>query len=219
VAVALIVAAGSGERLGAERPKAFVVVGGRRMLDWSVDALRAVSAVERIAVALPSGEEAPEGTVGVPGGAARSDSVRAALGAVGDGDPVLVHDAARPLAGPDLFERALSGLQDAGCDGAVAAAPVSDTIKEVDADRSVVSTLDRSRLWAVQTPQVFRREALERALDVPASVLAAATDDAWLVERSGGSICVVEAPRENLKVTTPVDLRLAEALLAGRKDA
>jgi 2-C-methyl-D-erythritol 4-phosphate cytidylyltransferase len=131
---------------------------------------------------------------------------------------VLVHDAARPLAGAELFERALSELEDAGCDGAVAAAPVSDTIKEVDDDRNVVSTLDRGQLWAVQTPQAFRREALERALDVPGAVLAAATDDAWLVERAGGSVCVVEAPRENLKVTTPVDLQLAEALLAGRGD-
>jgi 2-C-methyl-D-erythritol 4-phosphate cytidylyltransferase len=218
VAVALLVAAGSGKRLGAGRPKALVDLAGRPMLEWSLDALRAVEEVERISVALPPGEDAPEGTVTAPGGTVRSESVRSALDAVGEGDPVLVHDAARPLAEPELFERTLRELEDSGCDGAVAAAPVSDTIKEVGEDRSVVSTLDRGRLWAVQTPQAFRREALERALDVAPDVLAAATDDAWLVERAGGSVCVVEAPPENLKITTPSDLRIAEALLGQRPE-
>jgi 2-C-methyl-D-erythritol 4-phosphate cytidylyltransferase len=217
VAVALLVAAGSGDRLRAERPKAFVALAGRPMLEWSLEALRAVPQVQRIAVALPPGEEAPPGTVGAPGGSVRSESVRSALGAVGDGDPVLVHDAARPLAQPELFQRALKELQDSGCDGAVAAAPVADTIKEVGEDRSVASTLDRSRLWAVQTPQAFRRQALERALDVPGDVLAAATDDAWLVERAGGSVCVVDAPPENLKITTPLDLEVADLRLRQRR--
>jgi 2-C-methyl-D-erythritol 4-phosphate cytidylyltransferase len=216
VAVALIVAAGSGERLGSERAKAFVALGGRPMVEWSVETVRSVPGVDRVVVALPPGEEAPTGTVGVPGGAVRSASVRAALAAAGDGDPVIVHDAARPLAPPDLFARALAELEAHGCDGVVAAAPVADTVKEADAERAVVRTLDRGRLWAVQTPQAFRRAALERALDVDEEVLAAATDDAWLVERAGGSVRVVPGPRENLKVTTPVDLRVAELLLAER---
>jgi 2-C-methyl-D-erythritol 4-phosphate cytidylyltransferase len=166
-----------------------------------------------VVVALPPGAEAPAGTVGVPGGAVRSASVRAALEA-SEGDPVVVHDAARPLATPDLFARTLAELD--ACDCAVAAAPVSDTVKEADDDGAVVRTLDRGRLWAVQTPQAFWRPVLERALDVDDDVLAAATDDAWLVERAGGSVRVVTAPRENLKVTTPVDLRVAELLLAKR---
>jgi 2-C-methyl-D-erythritol 4-phosphate cytidylyltransferase len=214
VAVALIVAAGSGERLGAERPKAFVALGGRPLVEWSVDAVRSVPAVERVVVALPPGEDAPAGTVGVPGGAVRSASVRAALAAAGDSDAVVVHDAARPLARPELFARTLAELE--ACDCAVAAAPVTDTVKEAGEDRAVVRTLDRGRLWAVQTPQAFRRDALERALDVDDEVLAAATDDAWLVERSGGTVRVVPAPRENLKVTGPIDLRVAELLLAER---
>jgi 2-C-methyl-D-erythritol 4-phosphate cytidylyltransferase len=217
LAVALVVAAGSGERLGAQRPKAFVALGGRLMLEWSVRALREVPAVQRIVVALPEGEEAPAGTVGVPGGEVRSASVRSALDAAAGGDPVIVHDAARPLAPAHLFEQALVELEARGCDAVVAAAPVSDTIKEAGEDRTVRQTLDRSALWAVQTPQAFRREALERALDVPAHVLAAASDDAWLVERAGGSVRVVPAPAENIKVTTPIDLRVAELLVAERE--
>jgi 2-C-methyl-D-erythritol 4-phosphate cytidylyltransferase len=214
VAVALIVAAGSGERLGAERPKAFVALGGRPLVEWSVEAARAVPGIKQVVVALPPGEEAPAGAVGVPGGAVRSASVRAALQAAEDSEAVVVHDAARPLAAPELFARTLAELEE--CDCAVAAAPVSDTVKEADESGAVLRTLDRGRLWAVQTPQAFRRPALERALDVEDAVLAAATDDAWLVERAGGTVRVVPAPRENLKVTSPVDLRVAELLLAER---
>jgi 2-C-methyl-D-erythritol 4-phosphate cytidylyltransferase len=214
VAVALIVAAGSGERLGAPRPKAFVTLAGKPMVQWSIDALRAVPSVERIVVALPDGETAPEGTIGVPGGAVRSASVRAALAAAGPGDPVIVHDAARPLVTPAAVEGTLAALD--GADAAIAAAPVADTIKEADADGSVRATLDRSRLWAVQTPQTFRRDVLERALDVDDDTLAAATDDAWLVERAGGTVRVVSAPPENLKVTTAADLHRAELLLRDR---
>ena len=132
--------------------------------------------------------------------------------AASSGDPVLVHDAARPLVSVALVERCLAAVAQA--DAAVAAAPVVDTIKE--ADGTVVErTLDRSRLWAVQTPQVFRRAVLEEVLAQDDAVLAAATDDASLVEAAGGRVVVVEAPRENLKVTTPLDLRVAELLLRG----
>ena len=209
-AVALLVAAGSGERLGASRPKAFVTLAGRPMLEWSVAALRAAGLSE-IVVALPDGEAAPSGCVGVPGGRMRSASVRAALTAAGEGEWVVVHDAARPLVPSELFRSALAALEGADC--AVAAAPMTDTVKEAGPDLRVVGTLDRSRLWAIQTPQAFRREALERALDVPDDVLAAATDDAWLVERAGGSVVVVPAPPGNFKVTTPHDLQVAELLL------
>jgi 2-C-methyl-D-erythritol 4-phosphate cytidylyltransferase len=216
VAVALIVAAGSGERLGADRPKAFVMLAGKPMVQWSVDALRAVPAIERIAVAVPAGESAPDGTVAAPGGDVRSHSVRSALSVVGAGDPVLVHDAARPLVSTELAERAIDELERLGCDAVVAAARVSDTIKRADGEGVVEETLERSRLWAVQTPQVFRRAALERALEADDAALAQATDDAWLVERSGGRVHVVEGPAGNLKVTTESDLRAAEAALIAR---
>jgi 2-C-methyl-D-erythritol 4-phosphate cytidylyltransferase len=220
MAVALIVAAGRGERLGSGRPKALVMLSGRPMLQWSVDALRSVRAVEQIVVALPEGElgAAPEGTIGVVGGATRSASVNAALAAApAAASTVIVHDAARPLASPELFERTLAELERYQCDAVIAAVPVSDTIKEVAGDgRTVRATLERSRLWAVQTPQVFRRAALERALKAPPEVLAAATDDAWLIEQAGGVVRVAESEPGNIKVTSPTDLRLAEMLLADR---
>jgi 2-C-methyl-D-erythritol 4-phosphate cytidylyltransferase len=219
MAVALIVAAGSGERLGAGRPKALVELAGRPLVQWSIDALRQVQEIERIVLALPPGTAAPAGVRAVEGGACRSESVRRALDAAGEGDPVLVHDAARPLVTADLAERvmaALAGEQDA--DAAIAAAPVTDTVKRVDRAGAVTETLERSELWAVQTPQVFRRAALERALDVSAQELARATDDAWLVEQAGGRVIVVRASEENMKVTVPLDLRVAEMLLAARRE-
>jgi 2-C-methyl-D-erythritol 4-phosphate cytidylyltransferase len=217
LALALIVAAGRGERLGADGPKALVELAGRTLLQWSVDALRVVPAIERIVVALPAGAQGPAGTVGVAGGAVRSESVRLALAAAGGGDGaelVLVHDAARPLLTAELVERVLAAVADH--EAAIAAAPMTDTVKRTGSDGLVRETLERSELWAVQTPQVFRRAALERALDVPDEVLAQATDDAWLIERAGGSVVIVPAPRENLKITTTLDLAMAELLLARR---
>jgi 2-C-methyl-D-erythritol 4-phosphate cytidylyltransferase len=220
VAVALIVAAGRGERLGAPGPKAFVALAGRPLLAWSLETLAAVEAVERIVVAVPPGVafDAPPGTVVVHGGATRSHSVRNALAAAGPGDPVLVHDAARPLATPELFEAALEELGRSGADAVIAAAPVTDTIKRVGrGDLRVRETLERSRLWAVQTPQVFRRDALERHVaGAQEDLLRQATDDAWLVEQGGGTVTILPAPPDNLKVTTPLDLHLAELLLRRR---
>jgi len=190
------------------------MLAGRPMLEWSIDALRRVSAVEQIVVALPPGAAAPAGTLGVPGGRHRSLSVRAALHAA-PGDPVIVQDAARPLLTPALIEAALDELAAHDCDDVIAAAPVTDTIKEAR-DGAVTRTLERAALWAVQTPQVFRREALERALAAPDDVLAGATDDAWLVERAGGRVRVVETSPANFKVTTAYDLRVADLLLRER---
>jgi 2-C-methyl-D-erythritol 4-phosphate cytidylyltransferase len=214
---ALIVAAGSGERLGAGRPKAFVELAGRPLLSFSIDALAQVPDVSRIVVALPAGAQAPPGVVGVQGGPVRSESVRRALAAAGEAETVLVHDAARPLITSRLAAEVIEALAaDATAAGAIAATPVTDTVKRADGSGAVLETLEREGLWAVQTPQVFRRDALERALDVPDGELARATDDAWLVERAGGRVIVVPSPAENLKVTTPLDLRAAELLLAAR---
>ncbi len=218
--VALIVAAGSGERLGASRPKALVELAGRPLVQWSIDALRALAGVEEIVVAMPAGAQAPPGVRAVEGGPVRSDSVRRALAAASPGELVLVHDAARPLLRTELAHGVIAALEhDESAHAAIAAARVTDTVKRVDGAGVVSETLDRSELWAVQTPQVFRREALERALDVPERVLAMATDDAWLIERAGGRVIVVEASPENIKVTTPLDLELAGMLLARRSNA
>lgn len=213
MAVALIPAAGRGERLGSDGPKALVELAGRPLLQWGLDVLAGVPAIERIVVALPAsgstpagavvplpaGIVAPEHVLGVVGGAVRSDSVRLALRAAGTGpaaELVLVHDAARPLLSRELVELVLAAVGPGGVAGAIAAAPLTDTVKRVDGEGLVHETLDRAQLWAVQTPQVFRREALWRALDVPLETLAQATDEAWLVERAGAGARGAGAARE-----------------------
>ena len=189
-AVALLVAAGRGERLGHATPKAFVPCAGRPLLAWSLDALQAVEEIEHVVAALPPGVEAPHGTIGVAGGAERSHSVRAALHAAPASDWVLVHDAARPMLTPQIVAACLDALAEHDCDAAIAAAPVADTIKE-GAGEVVTRTLDRAHLWSVQTPQAFRRDALERALGLGDAALAAATDDASLIESFGGEVRLV----------------------------
>jgi 2-C-methyl-D-erythritol 4-phosphate cytidylyltransferase len=214
----VIAAAGSGERLGAGGPKAFVELGGRPLLDWSLDAFREAALIKEIVVAVPPGEEGPvaeRGVVAVAGGVHRSESVARAVELCGE-EIVVVHDAARPLVTPALINAVVDRLAaDEEAAGAIAAAPVTDTIKEAGEDGLVQRTLDRAGLWAVQTPQAFRAEALREALSDPDS-LPEATDDAMLLERGGGRVLIHPAPAENIKVTTPTDLHVAELLLRER---
>lgn len=210
--VGIIAAGGSGERLGAGKPKAFAVLGGRAMVEWSYDALAAVC--DRVVVAAPPDHQVAGPWSLVAGGDSRSASVRSAALAAPEASVYVVHDAARPLVTPELVQRCLDALQP-GVDGAVAAAPMTDTVKETAPDGRVLHTLDRSALWRIQTPQVFRAAILREALDRDPSALAAASDDASLVEEVGGTVHVVEAPPQNIKVTSEPDLRVAEALLAG----
>jgi 2-C-methyl-D-erythritol 4-phosphate cytidylyltransferase len=207
--VGIVPAGGSGERLGADRPKAFVVCAGRPLIEWSIEVLASVC--DRVVVAAPEGYD--DGPDRVRGGDSRSASVRNALAAAPEAEIFVVHDAARPLVTRELVERCVAALQP-GIDGAIAAVPMTDTVKEVASDGRVLRTLDRSSLWAIQTPQVFEADILRRALERDAAALAAATDDAWLVDDVGGVITVVESFPENLKVTRESDLRIAEALLA-----
>ena len=209
--VGIVPAGGFGERLGADRPKAFVALAGRPLLEWSLDVLR--ESCDRVVVAAPPGYVDPPDRV--EGGDSRSASVRNALLAAPEAEIVVVHDAARPLVTRELVERCLEALEP-GVDGAIAAARMSDTVKEAGPDGRVLRTLDRRSLWRVQTPQVFRAQVLRDALARNETALAAATDDASLVEEMGGGVRVVEAPAENLKITREADLRLAEALLRER---
>lgn len=220
--VALLVAAGSGSRLGLDQPKALVQCAGRPLYQWSLDALLAAPSISEVIVALPEGiglVEQPDRVSTVAGGTERSHSVRAALAAASGVERlVAVHDAARPLITREQIESVIEAARAADTDGAIAAAPVTDTIKQaVGPGRIVQRTLERSGLWSVQTPQVFVREVLATALAQPDDVLAAATDDASLIEARGGTIAIAELPQSNLKVTTAVDLRLAELLLADRR--
>jgi 2-C-methyl-D-erythritol 4-phosphate cytidylyltransferase len=207
--VGIVPAGGSGERLGADRPKAFVVCAGRPLIEWSIEVLASVC--DRVVVAVPEGYD--DGPDRVRGGDSRSASVRNALAAAPEATVAVVHDAARPLVTRQLVERCMAALEP-GIDGAIAAVPMTDTVKEVASDGRVLRTLDRSSLWAIQTPQVFKADILRRALERDAAALAAATDDAWLVDDVGGVITVVESFPENIKVTRESDLRIAEALLA-----
>ena len=207
---AVIVAAGWGERFGG--PKQFAELGGARLVDHAIDT--AAAACDAVAVVVPDATDWHGAAVDalVTGGATRAESVRAGLSAVPPtAEIVVVHDAARPLATPALFEAVITAVRN-GADGAVPGLAVTDTLKRVD-DVRVTATVDRMGLVTVQTPQAFRAVMLRRALDVPADVIAAATDDAWLVERAGGSVRVVESPPSNFKVTTPHDLAVAESLL------
>jgi 2-C-methyl-D-erythritol 4-phosphate cytidylyltransferase len=217
-ATAILAAAGSGERLGADAPKAFVELAGRPMLEWSLAAIDAARSVEEVIVTMPPGHEGRfewPGAREVAGGPSRSESVANAMAHVRT-ELVLVHDAARPLAPAELFDAIVAELEaDPEAAGVIAATPVVDTTKEVLRDREVHRTLDRSSLWSIQTPQGFRTEALRAALD-STELLALASDDAMLVERMGGRVLVHEASPENLKVTTPLDLRVATELLRGR---
>jgi 2-C-methyl-D-erythritol 4-phosphate cytidylyltransferase len=214
----VIAAAGSGERLGAGGPKAFVELAGRPLLDWSLDAFSSAKSIAEVVVAVPPGQEgsvAERGVVAVAGGAHRSESVANALELCG-GEIVVVHDAARPLATPALIDAVVVRLaSDQEAAGVIAAAPVTDTIKQTGDAGEVERTLDRAGLWAVQTPQAFRADALREALSDPDSI-PDATDDAMLVERRGGRVLIHSAPAENLKVTSPLDLSLAGLLLRER---
>jgi 2-C-methyl-D-erythritol 4-phosphate cytidylyltransferase len=198
------------------------------MLEWSLEAFVAAESVGPVIVAVPPGSEgevAGAGVVAVAGGATRSESVAAALERV-DTELVAVHDAARPLITPALIDElvgTLAGRPDVAA--VIAAAPLTDTVKRAREPRdahgdvarggpTVAKTESRDHLWAAQTPQVFRAAALREALAADPQRVRGATDDAMLVEAIGGKVLIYPAPPENLKVTTPTDLRMAELLLS-----
>jgi 2-C-methyl-D-erythritol 4-phosphate cytidylyltransferase len=217
---AVIAAAGSGQRLGAGGPKAFVPLAGRPLVEWSIEAMRACASVRSIVLACPPGhvhDLAADDLTFVDGGATRARSVANAL-AVVETELVAIHDAARPLLTPGLVEGVVATLDaDPDADGAIAATPVAETIKRATGTgESVEGTVDRGELWAAQTPQVFRVEALRRTLAADPGRVDAATDEAMLIEAAGGRVLIHPSPPENLKVTTPLDLEVAEAILQRR---
>ncbi len=215
---AVLAAAGSGARLGAEQPKAFVRLGELPMLAESLGRLEASDWIDQIVVAVPPGWEEPaillaeeigcgKCSASVTGGVTRAASVRLALAEVpDDAAVVLVHDAARPLLPEQVIERVLTALNE-GWDGAVPALPIADTVKRVEADR-VVETLDRTELVTVQTPQAFLADVLRRAI-----AGGEGTDCASLVERAGGRVKAVPGDPRLLKVTTRADLELVASWL------
>jgi 2-C-methyl-D-erythritol 4-phosphate cytidylyltransferase len=215
-------------------------------VEWSIEAFRGAAGVRSIVVACPPGHVHDLGghdLAVVDGGETRAVSVANALAAVGT-ELVAIHDAARPLVTAELIEGVVATLAaDPSADGAIAASPLTDTVKRAAAPASdggegeapsratqptfptdsvgkvrlvVAETVDRGRLWGAQTPQVFRTEALRRALEAAPQAAESATDEAMLIEAAGGRVLIHPAPPENLKVTVPHDLRFAELLLAER---
>ncbi|GAA4384688.1 2-C-methyl-D-erythritol 4-phosphate cytidylyltransferase [Tsukamurella soli] len=212
--IALVPAAGQGVRLGGGCPKAFVELAGRTLLERSVTGLLASGVVDTVVVMVPAdllaeARRVVPGALVVAGGAERTDSVRRGLAAAGCAadDLVLVHDAARPLTPVTVVARVVDALR-AGAPAVVPALPVTDTVKQVDGD-VVTGTVDRAQLRAVQTPQGFVARVLLNAYTAADGI---ATDDAGLVERAGGTVTVVPGDPRALKITTPFDLAVAEAL-------
>jgi 2-C-methyl-D-erythritol 4-phosphate cytidylyltransferase len=215
--VAVVPAAGSGERLAAGVPKAFYQLEGQTLVERAVRGLLDSGVVNTVVVAVPPGrtDEAKlilgEAATVVAGGADRSESVRLALAALsGNPDFVLVHDAARALTPPGLIVRVVEALR-AGHDAVVPGVPLSDTIKAVDANGVVLGTPERAGLRAVQTPQGFATDLLLRAYQRAGA--ADFTDDASLVEHLGGQVQVVEGDPLAFKITTQLDLLLAQAMV------
>jgi 2-C-methyl-D-erythritol 4-phosphate cytidylyltransferase/2-C-methyl-D-erythritol 2,4-cyclodiphosphate synthase len=218
-AAALLLAAGQGERMGSDEPKAFLRLAGKTLLEWAVETIEACPGVEGIVVAAPPGHEAevevaartPKFVAVATGGDTRQASVRLALAALPPGfDVVICHDVARPLASPGLFSEILAAL--AVADGAVPVVPLADTLKRV-LDGAIRETIPREGLALAQTPQAFRRRPLEEAHAAGASVL---TDDAALLEAAGFRVATVPGDPANLKITRSVDIRMAEILLEAR---
>ena len=217
--VVLLLAAGEGTRLDGGAAKAFIELCGVPLVRRSAEAAASAELVDSLVVAAPAGlaaqmKEVLAGLdtafVVVTGGETRQASAAAALGAAADAEAVAVHDAARPLCPSSLFDVCLRELDD--CEAVCPALPASDTIKEVSED-VVVATLDRTRLAAVQTPQVFRADVYRRAHETAAKQNLLATDDAALVEQIGVAVRIIPGDDRNVKITTAHDLAIAEALL------
>lgn len=225
-ATAIVVAGGTGERFGRTGGKQLLEIAGRPVLARTLDAVLAARSVGdvvvvcppervaeyRVAVAIASVDEVR--VTFVAGGATRQDSVAAGLAAVlAEAAILVVHDGARPLAPAALLDTAVAALAaDKSLDGVVVGHPMSDTLK-LASGALIAETPDRSRYWAVQTPQAFRADTLRRAYALAASDGFLGTDDSSLVERAGGKVALLQGPRDNLKITQPEDAIIAEAIL------
>ncbi|MGV0667687.1 2-C-methyl-D-erythritol 4-phosphate cytidylyltransferase [Mycolicibacillus trivialis] len=215
--MAVVPAAGAGKRLKAGVPKAFFQLAGRTLVERAVTGMRESGVIDRVVIAVPADRTdqaklilGGEDVEVVAGGASRTESVRLALAAVGDPRFVLVHDAARPLTPPALIVRVVEALH-AGHSAVVPALPVTDTIKAVDANGAVLGTPERAGLRAVQTPQGFATDLLLRAYERAGD--AAFTDDSAMVENIGGQVQTVDGDPLAFKITNPLDLTLAQALV------
>jgi 2-C-methyl-D-erythritol 4-phosphate cytidylyltransferase len=226
--VAVVPAGGTGKRMGAGAPKQFLMLGGVPLMAHALRALERAPSVTEIVLVVPKAEQAralsevverhgfKKVRKVVPGGATRQESVHHGLNEVDeDVEIVVVHDAVRPFVTEDLIERSIEAARKHG--GAIAAVPMKDTPKQVGPDGLIQRTLDRHELWLAQTPQTFRRALVVEAYRKADVDRLHATDDAALVERLGHQVAIVQGSWDNMKITTPEDMILAEAMLASKK--
>ena len=226
--VAVVPAGGLGKRMGAGTPKQFLMLDGVPMMLHSLRVLDRAPSVTEVVLVVPKEEQARVLTEVVdryglkkvlkvvPGGATRQESVHHGLNEVGDDvEIVVVHDAVRPFVTVDLIERSIEAARKHG--GAIVAVPMKDTPKQAGPDGLIQKTLPRAGLWLAQTPQTFRRALVVEAYRKAGIEHVHATDDAALAERLGHPVAIVEGSWENIKITTPEDMILAEAILAARK--
>lgn len=219
----VIPAAGSGSRLKSDIPKPYIEIGGRAIIEYTIDKFLAVEGISHVVIAtsatyLNRAEQILEQIVPdhiksdvVKGGKERQDSIYNALKTIKSAQLVAIHDAVRPFITPSQIKYCCISASKEG--GAIIAVPAKDTIKQVDDEQSIQHTPDRSRLWQAQTPQIFQREIIEKAYEQAAEDRFMGTDDASLVERIGVTVKVVEGGRENFKITYPLDLQVAKILL------
>jgi 2-C-methyl-D-erythritol 4-phosphate cytidylyltransferase len=206
---AILVAAGSGERLGAGVPKAYVQVAGQTLLQHAFAVFSAHPRVGEVIVVVPPGDTGWYISTVVFGGATRQESVAAGLRRVSaDVDFVLVHDVARPFVPPTVIDAVIAALE-GGAEAVVPVVPIHDTVRRVGPDGALAETVDRSTLVAVQTPQGFARHVLAAAHELPGQQ---ATDDAGLVEALGLRVVAVPGAEDGFKITTPLDLARAETV-------
>lgn len=226
--VAVVPAGGTGKRMGADTPKQFLMLDGVPMMLHSLRVFERVAGVAEVVLVVPKEEQGRALTEVVeryglrkvlkvvPGGSTRQESVQHGLNAVDEeAEIVVVHDAVRPFITEELIERSIEAARKHG--GAIVAVPMKDTPKQAGPDGLIQKTLDRAGLWLAQTPQTFRRALVVEAYRKASMAHVHATDDAALAERLGLPVAIVEGSWENIKITTPEDMVLAEAILAARK--
>ena len=224
----IIPAAGAGRRLNRDTPKPFIEISGKTILEHTISRFVPLPDLRKIIVAgsVEHREEVQEileqsvpdtvSSVWVEGGAERQHSIYRALQKVGDVELVAVHDAVRPFIRREVIRRAVRAASEFG--GSVVGIKVKDTIKKADEERTIVETPDRNYLWQAQTPQIFRKEVILEAYGKARDDDYLGTDDASLAERLGYGIKIIEGERDNLKITYPIDLKLAEILLEEQAD-
>ena len=227
--IAIVPAAGTGERMGIDRKKPYLLLNQRPLLYYTLTALDSIPSIAQIIVAVAPGDERfcqqqvlekfhfNKSIQLIPGGSSRQESVSRLLERVpDDAQLVLIHDGARPLITPELLEQAIAETR--VWKATVLAVPVKDTIKSANDTLQIEKTISRERLWAIQTPQTFERSVIQEAHQRASQEGFIGTDDAALVERMGVQVKIVMGSYDNIKITTPEDLIVAEALLKNRKN-